>query len=172
LQVGCSPAIVGRAPDDKNVTWLARRLGSNWINETAEAIRMTNAIPLKWARLQAAVLSAAMAGIAAAQDNGAPPPQSARGEHPDGPHGQQTLTQDQTARVTAILKAYKPAGVTAEDARAIHRAFRDAGIRPGPGLHDAIKAAGFDPDRLRALDPPPPRPPRDEPGQGPGAPRP
>jgi Spy/CpxP family protein refolding chaperone len=134
---------------------------------------MTDAIPLKWARLQAAVLSAAIAGVAAAaQDNGAPPPQSARGERPDGPHGQQTLTADQTARVNAILKAYKPASVNAEDAKSIHRAFRDAGIRPGPGLHDAIQAAGFDPDKLRALDPPPPRPPREESGQGSGAPRP
>ncbi len=126
---------------------------------------MTNSVALKWARLQAVVLSAAFAGLpAAAQDNAAPPPpQGAHGEHPGGPRGPETLTPEQAARVNAILKAYKPAGVSVDDAKAIHRAFRDAGIRPGPGLHDAIKAAGFDPEKLRALDPPPPRPPGDQP---------
>jgi len=129
---------------------------------------MTHPIAQKWARLQAAILSAALAGAAAtaaAQDNAQP--QGAPGEHPGGAHGPQTLTPDQTARVNVILKAYKPATVSVDDAKAIHRAFRDAGIRPGPGLHDAIQAAGFDPEKLRALDPPPGRPPRHEGGQGP-----
>lgn len=41
------------------------------------------------------------------------------------------------------------------EARAIHEAFRQAGIRGGPALNDAVKAASFDPDKLRDLAPPP-----------------
>lgn len=45
--------------------------------------------------------------------------------------------------------------LTADDARAIHESFRQAGLRGGPALNDAVKAAGFDPDKLRDLAPPP-----------------
>ena len=40
-------------------------------------------------------------------------------------------------------------------AKAIHEAFRAAGIHGGAALNDAVKAAGFDPDKLRDLAPPP-----------------
>ncbi len=126
---------------------------------------MVNRVSNEWAPLRAIVMSGALALSAGAQAGGA-----GTGA-PDGapPPGPQTLTADQAARVQAILKAYKPASLDADSAKAIHRAFRDAGIRPGPGLRSAIEAAGFDPRRLHDLDPPPdhaPGPPRDEPGQG------
>lgn len=134
---------------------------------------MANRVSNKWAPLRPIVVSCALALAAAAQAGGT------RTGAPDGappapPAGPQTLTADQAARVQAILKAYKPASLDADSAKAIHRAFREAGIRPGPGLRSAIEAAGFDPRRLHDLDPPPdhpPGPPRDEPGQGAAPPR-
>ena len=54
--------------------------------------------------------------------------------------------------------------MTAVDAKAIHKAFSDAGIRRGAGLNEAVTAAGFDPDKLRDLDPPPDRKSRGEGG--------
>ena len=53
----------------------------------------------------------------------------------------------------ASLLGCSPARAAA-DARAIHTAFRDAGLRAGRALNDAVKAAGFDPDRLVFLDQP------------------
>jgi hypothetical protein len=134
---------------------------------------MANRVSNKWAPLRAIVVSGALALAAAAQAGGAgtAPPDGA----PPGPAPEpQTLSADQAARVKAILQAYKPASLDADSAKAIHRAFRDAGIRPGPGLRSAIEAAGFDPRRLHDLDPPPdhpPGPPRDEPGQDAAPPR-
>ncbi len=70
-------------------------------------------------------------------------------------HEARSLTDEQTARVKSILSEYDASSLTAADARAIHNAFRDAGIRKGPGMRNAVVAAGFDPDTLRDLDPPP-----------------
>ena len=67
------------------------------------------------------------------------------------------LTGQQVAAVKAILSKYSPASLSAADAKAIHSALRDAGLRAGPGLNQAVNAAGFDSDRLRDLDPPPDR---------------
>lgn len=67
------------------------------------------------------------------------------------------LTDAQKATIQSILENYDAASLTAPDAQAIHRAFRDAGIRPCPGMRDAIEAAGFDPEKLRSFDPPPDR---------------
>jgi hypothetical protein len=134
---------------------------------------MANRVSNKWAPLRAIVVSGALALAAAAHAGGAGSG-APDGAPPAPPPGPQTLGADQVARVRAILKAYKPATLDADSAKAIHRAFRDAGIRPGPGLRSAIEAAGFDPRRLHDLDPPPdhpPGPPRDEPGQGATAPR-
>lgn len=64
-------------------------------------------------------------------------------------------TPEQTAKVAEILRKYSPENLTAEDARAINNAFRVAGIRRGPGQSEAVKAAGFYPEKIRALDPPP-----------------
>ena len=68
-----------------------------------------------------------------------------------------SLTDEQKATVKSILSKYNASTLTADDAKAIHRAFRDAGVRPGPGLHEAVTSAGFDPKKLRELDPPPDR---------------
>lgn len=84
-------------------------------------------------------------------DRPPPPREDARGGH-------DTLTADQVAKVKEILSKYDPATLTAEQARAIHAAFRAAGLRGGPAMGDAIRAAGFDPEKLRALAPPPDRP--------------
>jgi hypothetical protein len=67
----------------------------------------------------------------------------------------QGITPEQTAKIKTILSTYKPASLTAADAKAIHTKLRDAGIHAGPETNDAIRAAGFDPEKLRALDPPP-----------------
>jgi hypothetical protein len=79
------------------------------------------------------------------------------------------LTDAQKAQVKAILSKYSATTLTADQAKAIHEAFRQAGMRGGPAMNDAIKSAGFDPDQLRDLAPPPDqakekdaRPPRPE----------
>ena len=75
-----------------------------------------------------------------------------------------------------ILAKYDAKSLTAEQAKAIHEAFRQAGLRGGPAMNDAVKAAGLDPDKLRDLAPPPSqgqqgdaRPPRPEDQQAPQA---
>ena len=73
----------------------------------------------------------------------------------DGQGDIQTLTDQQKTTVKSILSKYNPSTLTASDAKAIHSAFRDAGLHKGPGLNEAAKAAGVDPDKLRNLDPPP-----------------
>jgi len=69
----------------------------------------------------------------------------------------QQLTPELLSKVAAILSPYSPSSLTAADAKAINNAFRKAGIRRGPGQPEAIKAAGFDPEKIRSLDPPPKR---------------
>jgi hypothetical protein len=65
------------------------------------------------------------------------------------------LTAEQTAQIKTILSGYNPSTLTADQAKEIHEKFRAAGIHPGPETKDAIIAAGFDPEKLRALAPPP-----------------
>ena len=67
----------------------------------------------------------------------------------------QPATAEQKAKIKAILSGYKPSALTAADAKAIHEKFREAGIHAGPETSDAIKAAGFDPEKLHSLAPPP-----------------
>ncbi len=69
----------------------------------------------------------------------------------------ETLTDAQKAEVRAILSKFDAATLNADQSRAIHNAFRQAGLRGGPAMADTIKAAGFDPDKLRDLAPPPGR---------------
>jgi len=69
----------------------------------------------------------------------------------------QQLSDELKARVVAILSQYNPSSLTIEDAKAINNAFREAGIRRGPGQREAIEAAGFDSRKISALDPPPDR---------------
>jgi len=65
-----------------------------------------------------------------------------------------SLTDAQKAAVKSILSKYKSSTLTAADAKAIHNAFRDAGLKSGPGLNEAVTAAGWNPDKLRDLNPP------------------
>jgi hypothetical protein len=58
------------------------------------------------------------------------------------------LTDDQKAQVNSILSKYDQSNISADDAKAIFQAFKDAGIK-GPGLKDAIEEAGFDAEDLR-----------------------
>lgn len=58
-------------------------------------------------------------------------------------------------KVNAILSEYKASSLTEADAKAINNAFRNAGIKRGPEQQEAIKAAGFDPQKISSLDPPP-----------------
>jgi len=76
-------------------------------------------------------------------------------EQDQKPDGQ--MTNELKATVISILSNYDPSTLTAEDARAINQAFRDSGVRRGPGQKEAIEAAGFDPEKISALDPPPGR---------------
>jgi hypothetical protein len=63
----------------------------------------------------------------------------------------QALTDEQKQKVQDILKNYDKDNVTADDAKSIFKAFKDAGIRPGPGMKEAIDSAGFNADSLREL---------------------
>jgi hypothetical protein len=63
--------------------------------------------------------------------------------------------------VKAILAPYKAASLTVDDAKAIKRALRDAGMRPSRALEEALRVNGFSAQRLDELDPRPPRPPRE-----------
>ena len=67
----------------------------------------------------------------------------------------EVLTNKQKEQVKAILAKYSSNTLTAEQAKAIHEAFRQAGFRGGPTMDDAIQAAGFNPTTLRDLAPPP-----------------
>jgi phosphatidylethanolamine-binding protein (PEBP) family uncharacterized protein len=75
----------------------------------------------------------------------------------DRPGDAEALTQAQREQVKAILSEYSASTLTAEQARSMHKAFRQAGLRGGSALNDAVKAAGFDPNKLRDLAPPPGR---------------
>ena len=70
------------------------------------------------------------------------------------------LTEEQVETVKSILSDYDSDALTADDAKAIHEAFREAKLPKGKGLNTAITDAGFDPEKLRELDPPPDRPKR------------
>jgi len=89
------------------------------------------------------------------------------------PEEAESLTSEQQNRVKTILSKYNESSLTAADAKAINNAFREAGIRNGSGLQQAIKDAGFVPEKIRALDPAPNQPAKskesqDRPAQGKG----
>jgi carbamoylphosphate synthase small subunit len=60
------------------------------------------------------------------------------------------LTDEQKQTIQDILSKYDSKNVTAEDAKSIFQEFRDAGIKPGPGMKEAIESAGFNAEDLRA----------------------
>ncbi len=67
----------------------------------------------------------------------------------------QKLSDALKAKIISILSKYHPSSLTAEDAKAINLAFKEAGILQGAAQQEAIKAAGFDPQKISALAPPP-----------------
>lgn len=69
-----------------------------------------------------------------------------------------TLTVKQTKKVNKILANYDSKSISADDAKAIMDAIRDAKIPGGKGVETAINDAGFDFEEIRKLAPPPARP--------------
>lgn len=67
----------------------------------------------------------------------------------------QPITAEQKIQIKQILSVYNASKLTAVEAKAIQNKFREAGIHAGPETNDAITAAGFDPEELRKLAPPP-----------------
>jgi hypothetical protein len=63
----------------------------------------------------------------------------------------QPLTDDQKSQVQSILSNYDPTKLIADDAKSIFKTLRQDGIKPGKDLFDAMKTAGFDPQKLRSL---------------------
>ncbi len=89
-------------------------------------------------------------------DGQRPPPREGSGDrNGEGPAQTESLTDAQKAQVKSILSKVNANALTAEQAKAIHAAFRQAGIHGGPALNDVVEAAGFEPDKLRDLAPPP-----------------
>jgi hypothetical protein len=120
--------------------------------------------------LLALILSALTSVGIGAQGKEPAPPRPAGEQGPDGQRSA-PLTAEQVAKVKAVLAAYKPATLKADDAKAIKRALRDAGLRHNAALDKAITDAGFSPQKLEELDPRPARPPG-APGDGPPPPPP
>ncbi|HTY08906.1 MAG TPA: hypothetical protein VMF29_07055 [Candidatus Edwardsbacteria bacterium] len=103
----------------------------------------------------AAVIAAAVIGLTRSTAQ-----RDTTGQSPRAPQEQQqasALTAGQQATVASILAKYDKNSLTAADARAINDAFREAGLRGGPALRDAIAAAGYDPEAIGKLAPPPDR---------------
>lgn len=67
------------------------------------------------------------------------------------------LTDTQIEKIKTILSDYDAESVTAEDAKAIHEAFRKARLRGSKAVDEVIEDAGFDAKELRELAPPPGR---------------
>jgi len=67
----------------------------------------------------------------------------------------QNLNAEQKTKIKTILSSYNSSSLTAEQAKEIHEKFRSAGIHAGPETKEAIIAAGFDPEKLKTLAPPP-----------------
>ena len=101
------------------------------------------------------VLVLAIAMPASAQEQEGPRTNRPPPRREDSNGSMAALTAEQVDQVKAILSKYDANKLTADEARAIHEAFRQAGLRGGPAMGAAIRAAGFDPDQLRDLAPPP-----------------
>jgi phosphatidylethanolamine-binding protein (PEBP) family uncharacterized protein len=99
------------------------------------------------------VVMCLLAATAYAQDPAPRPPRPGDGAQDEAA----PLTTDQAAQVKAILSRYNSSTLTAESAHSVNEAFRAAGLRNGPGLQQAIRDAGFLPERIGELDPPPGR---------------
>jgi hypothetical protein len=113
-------------------------------------------------KLSAALLVLGILSAGAVQAQTAAPPNASAsrpaGGPPPSPPGGQKLTDAQLAKVKSVLAPYKSASLTPEDAKTIKRTLRDAGMGKSRELDSALNAAGFSPEKLDLLDPPPPRP--------------
>lgn len=120
------------------------------------------------------LLACAFAATVVNAQSAAPTAAPHAGEHPPPDRNPAPLTAEQVAKVKAVLAAYKPAALKADDAKAIKRALRDAGLRHNAALDKAITEAGFSPQKLEELDPRPARPPGESrtPGDSPPPPPP
>ncbi len=114
-------------------------------------------------KLSAVLLVLGVLSVGTAQAQTAAPPSAAAskpaGGQPPSPLAGQKLTDAQLAKMKAVLAPYKSSSLTAEDAKTIKRTLRDAGMGKSRELDVALNAAGFSPEKLDLLDPPPPRPP-------------
>jgi phosphatidylethanolamine-binding protein (PEBP) family uncharacterized protein len=66
---------------------------------------------------------------------------------------EEALTQDETI-VSEILAEYQSKNLSEEDVRTITEAFREKGLRGGPELDEAVRVAGFDPEKFKPQAPP------------------
>ena len=108
-------------------------------------------------------LAAGLFAATVAHSQSAPPPGPPPGAPPAGAPASQALTAAELAKVKAVLAPYKSASLSVDDAKAIKRALRDAGLRRSRELDEALRKAGFSAEKMDALDPPPPRPRGDAP---------
>lgn len=79
-------------------------------------------------------------------------------ERPEkGPQQEQVdeLTDKQIKTVNKVLANYDSESLSANDAKAIMKALREAKIPGGKGVETAINDAGFDFEEIRKLAPPP-----------------
>ncbi|MBL8093801.1 MAG: hypothetical protein JNL73_06495 [Anaerolineales bacterium] len=67
------------------------------------------------------------------------------------PHRSHPLTDAQKSLVQSTLADYDSETLTADDAKEILSTFREAGIRPGQELRQAIEETGFDEKQLLEL---------------------
>lgn len=67
------------------------------------------------------------------------------------PQQSQTLTEDQKSTISSLLSGYDADSLTEDDAISITTALKEAGIRPGQGLAEAISNEGFDAEAIGSL---------------------
>jgi hypothetical protein len=108
--------------------------------------------------LQALVVAGVIFAANVHGQSQAPAAGSGDGARP-GAQRAEALGAEQVAKVKAVLAPYRPGSLNVDDAKAIKRALRDAGMRPSPALDQALRAEGFSAERLDQLDPRPPGPP-------------
>ena len=102
-----------------------------------------------------ASLLLALAGNGVTAQERREPPRDRQPRNEEARGASESLNASQIKQVKAILSKYDAGTLTADQAKAIHASFREAGLPGGPAMNDAVKAAGFNPDTLRDLAPPP-----------------
>jgi hypothetical protein len=80
-----------------------------------------------------------------------------------GMQAPQPLSDEEKSTVKDLLSQYDPDTMTADDAKSLFKSLQDAGIK-GPGLREAIKEAGFDPEKVWSLGHDGQQPPQGGPG--------